>query len=325
MEFDKKDLEISDLDKVVDDLSNFIQSQTFEHFRKNGIVIGISGGIDSAVAASLAAKTIGSDKVLGLILPEKESNPESKLLAEKLAKSLKIETKTIDLTPILQSFNIYEIRESIVKKYFKTFNQNSKYRLVTQSKIDSNQMSIPYLEIFDNDQISKYKLSSTDYSTMTAATSLKLRSRMTMLYYYAEKNNYLVLGTTNKSELDVGNFVKYGDGGVDIEPLSYFYKTQIFQLAKHLNIIPEIIQRKASPDTWSFETTDEEFFYGMTYEKFDLLLYSIENNISAQIVSNILDLPLEQTELSLKNIRRKIKNSENKRNMPPQWKSNKSK
>ena len=311
----KKYFELYDISEIVKNIKIFIQNE-LKNFHKQGIVIGISGGIDSALSTSLAVKALGKEKVLGLILPEKESDPQNTILAEKFANSLKIQYEIIDITSMLDSLKIYEERESIIKKYYPSFNKNSKYRLSITSNISSNKASIPFIEILENDNISNYKISFNDYSSITAATTMKIRTRMMLLNNYAEKNNFLVLGTTNKSEYDVGNFVRYGDGGVDIEPFLHLYKTQIFQLAKYLNIFPEIIEKKPSPDTWSFDTSDEEFFYGMSYEKFDLLLYSINNNISTEIMSQNLNLSTEQTELLLKNIKRKITSSEFKRKMP---------
>jgi NAD+ synthase len=132
--------------------------------------------------------------------------------------------------------------------------------------------------------------------TLSSATSIKHRTRMSMLYFFAEKNNFAVLGSTNKSEYIQGYFVKYGDGGVDLEPIQNFYKTQIFQLGHHLKIPVDILNRKASPDTWSLEVSDEDFFYGMNYETLDTIWCAKENNISLENITKLVNLDQSQVE-----------------------------
>ncbi len=238
------------MDRIVQHLQDFIHKQVYDNFRKRGIVVGISGGIDSAISAKLCCNAVGKENVLGIILPEKESNPQSQEFAKKYCEKLGIKYEIEDITSILDSSEIYQIREKIVKKYFPDYNQSCKYRIVFSENFDSDGLSIPYLEVNDgNNQIHKIKLSLNDYFTITAATNIKHRIRMTRLYFHAEKNNFLVCGTTNKAEFQQGYFVKYGDGGVDIEPLANLYKTQIYQLGTYLDIPNEIIERKASPDT----------------------------------------------------------------------------
>ena len=278
MAFSKDILQIKDVQNIKKSLEDFIREQTFEKFRKRGIVVGISGGIDSAVVAALACNAVGKEKVLGIILPEKESNTISQEFAIKLCKKLEIEYIVDDITDILVSSSVYEIREKIVEKNFPEFNNSCKYRLIYTENFDSDGLSIPYLEIQDSqNQVHKIKISLNDYLTITAATNIKHRTRMNRLYYYAEKNNFLVCGTTNKAEFQLGYFVKYGDGGVDIEPLANIFKTQVYQLAKSLNIPNEIMERKASPDTWSFDVSDEEFFFSLTYD-------IIEVSISLRVI-----------------------------------------
>ncbi len=318
LNFTKDILKIKDTESVIKSLEDFIREQTFEKYRKRGIVIGISGGIDSAVSATLACNAVGKEKVLGLILPEKESNPESQKLAEKLCKKLKVEYVIDDITPILNSSSVYKIREQIVKKLFPNFDDSCKYRLIFTENFDNDGLSIPYLEIQDSqNQIHKFKISLNDYLTITAATNIKHRTRMSRLYYYAEKNNYLVCGTTNKAEFQQGYFVKYGDGGVDIEPLVNLFKTQVYQLAQFLDIPNEIIQRNASPDTWSFDISDEEFFFSLTYDVIDLMLYAKEKSIPINEISSILDLNEDKIKRILKSQERKWTSSRTSRNFPP--------
>tara|TARA_B100001559_G_scaffold306077_1_gene296942 strand:- start:1464 stop:2453 length:990 start_codon:yes stop_codon:yes gene_type:complete len=320
LNFTKDILQIKDIPSTVKALENFMREQTFDKYKKRGIVIGISGGIDSAVAASLACNAIGKENVLGLILPEKESNTKSQELAKKLCEKLEIKYIVDDITPILTSASVYKIREEIAQKLFSDFNNSCKYRLIFTENFDNDGLSIPYLEIQDSQNvIHKIKISLNDYLTMTAATNIKHRTRMSKLYYHAEKNNFLVCGTTNKAEFQQGYFVKYGDGGVDMEPLANLFKTQVYQLGEFLNIPNEILQRNASPDTWSFDISDEEFFFSLKYDIIDLMLYAKENSIPVNEICSTLNLNEDKVKRILKSQERKSNSSKTSRTFPPSF------
>ena len=320
LNFTKDILQIKDIPSTVKALENFMREQTFDKYKKRGIVIGISGGIDSAVAASLACNAIGKENILGLILPEKESNTKSQELAKKLCEKLEIKYIVDDITPILTSASVYKIREEIAQKLFSDFNNSCKYRLIFTENFDNDGLSIPYLEIQDSQNvIHKIKISLNDYLTMTAATNIKHRTRMSKLYYHAEKNNFLVCGTTNKAEFQQGYFVKYGDGGVDMEPLANLFKTQVYQLGEFLNIPNEILQRNASPDTWSFDISDEEFFFSLKYDIIDLMLYAKENSIPVNEICSTLNLNEDKVKRILKSQERKSNSSKTSRTFPPSF------
>lgn len=313
-------LQIKEIEKTVASIENFVKEEILEKFQRKGTVIGISGGIDSAVMASICTRSVNPNQVLGLIMPEKESDPSSQILAEKIANQLGIETKIIDITSILESFGVYENKEKIIKEKFSNFNNNCMYSVRVPSKF-GNSVGIPFLEILDDENKKhQIKISVSEFLTLTASSSIKHRVRMTLLYYYAEKNNFCVVGTTNKSEFLQGYFVKYGDGGTDIEPLSNLYKSQIYQISEFLNIPREIHEKDASPDIWSLKTSDEEFFYSVPYHIVDLILYARENNMTESEIEKISDLSLEQIKKLLQFQNQKQVKSQHMREIPHSWK-----
>ena len=142
-------LQIKEIEKTVASIENFVKEEILEKFQRKGTVIGISGGIDSAVMASICTRSVNPNQVLGLIMPEKESDPSSQILAEKIANQLGIETKIIDITSILESFGVYENKEKIIKEKFSNFNNNCMYSVRVPSKF-GNSVGIPFLEILDD-------------------------------------------------------------------------------------------------------------------------------------------------------------------------------
>ena len=312
-------IKIKNLERSVNDICDFIKNEISNKFQRSGAIIGLSGGIDSAVTAALCVKAIGPEKVLGLIMPEKESELKSQVLAKQFADKYNIKTEIIDISSILDSFGVYENKEKIVKEKFPNFNNYCKYRLVVPPKL-ANTVGIPYLDILDDkNKQHKLKIASFEFLALTAATSIKHRVRMTMLYYHGEKNNFTVMGTTNKSEYLQGYFVKYGDGGSDIEPIVNLYKSQIYQLGKFLNIPKEILTKDASPDVWSFTTNDEEFFYSVPYEIVDLILYARKNNLAVKEIQKLSNLSTENIENLLRFQNQKQNKSQHMREIPHSW------
>jgi len=233
--------------------------------KKDGYVIGISGGIDSALVTALSVKAIDKNNTFGVLMPC-ESSPNSITDAEALVQNLEIPYKIVNFK---NSFD----------HLCKNINQAS--------------------SIADNPM---------------AKGNLKARMRMSIIYAIAEAKNYLVAGTTNKSEMLTGFFSKWGDGATDVEPLAQFYKSEIYKLASFFPEIPEnTIKKPPSPDLGGGQTDEEEL--GIPYNKLDEILLALETMNIKQL--DTLDIE------TVEKVQNMVKNTEHKRNMPPMYKRTK--
>ncbi|MBM4332167.1 MAG: NAD(+) synthase [Deltaproteobacteria bacterium] len=300
-------------------ITEFIHRMTHGSFKRRGAVVGLSGGIDSAVTAALCVRALGKDRVLGVLLPEKESNPISLEYGRKEAERLGIRTIKEDITAYLGSFGIYERRNAVIKEIFPEFNDACRFHVtLPQNLLEQDRLN--YYSITMEDPAGKRqkkRISSSRWQQVSACQNVKQRVRMVLLYHYAEREKYLVAGTTNRSETAQGFFVKFGDGGVDIEPLAHLYKTQVYQLANSLGVIEEIIHRAPSPDTYSLPVTDKEFYFCLDYNLLDLLLYGYEHAVPVDQIVRELCLKKEEIERVFKDFRAKEQATWHLRSTPP--------
>lgn len=318
MDFSRSVLDI-DAEAEIVRISDFIRNITHDRYKRKGAVIGLSGGLDSAVVAALSVRALGEDKVLALFLPEKESSPISLEYGQKQAQKLRIETINVDLSENLESLGGYESRDSVIKSIFPEFDKSYKFHVtLPQDLLEKDRLNYRSLTIEDlKGNRKKTRISASDWQKISACQNMKQRLRMIQQYYYAEKNNYIVSGTTNKTEILQGLFVKYGDGGVDIDPIAHLYKTQVLQLAKALGVIPEIINRPPSPDTYSLPVTDKEFYLCLDYGLLDLLLYAYQGNVPIEQISSTLELKPEQIQRVFKDFKIKEHGTWHMREMSP--------
>lgn len=310
---------LDNVEQVVNEIVEKLRNDIMHELKRFGAIIGISGGIDSSVCLALAVKAFGSDKVRGIILPEKDSSPDSETLARLLANQFGVEVIKEDLTQILSGFKCYERRDEAVKRVFSNFDPLIwKMKInIKQGNIFSNLPPVFFLTLVDKNGNSIEKiLPVKEYLQIVAASNLKQRSRMSMLYYQAELNHYCVIGTPNKHEHEQGFFVKYGDGGADVMPIVNLYKTQVYQLARYLEIPFEIINRTPTTDTYSAEQTQEEFFYQMPYKMMDIYWYAYENGYATNEVAKIMKETPEHVEAVFRSLERKKKSTDYLRKQP---------
>ncbi len=238
--------------KLANDVSAWLK-QRFEESGANTFVMGLSGGIDSAVVCGLAARAVGKERVLGVIMPS-ASNPDDAVQANKVAQAFGVRTLTVDLTSLAQTFQA---------------------SMPTEAALDA----LNLLPSGASDDV--------DARRNLAKANVRPRLRMTTLYYVANLVKGVVVGTGNKSEASIGYFTKYGDGGVDLFPIIDLYKFEVRAVAQEIGVPQSVIDRPPSAGLWQGQTDEDEI--GLTYEQLDGALVAIEGGDTSSVDPTVLD------------------------------------
>jgi NAD+ synthase len=271
--------------------------------KRRGVVIGLSGGIDSSVTAALAVAALGRERVLGLEMPERHSAEETERFSAMLAASLGIATVKEDISGILESVGFYRRYSEAARQVVPAYGDAWKSKIVTSDVIDHPGFTVFYLVAQGPDGgVVRQRLPLKPYLEIVAATNFKQRIRKMLEYYHADRLHYGVAGTPNRLEYDQGFFVKLGDGAADIKPIAHLYKSQVYQLAEYLGIPREIRERKPTTDTYSLAQGQDEFYFSLPYAKMDLCLLGKNNGVPASQVASALGLKPEQVESVFKDI-----------------------
>jgi NAD+ synthase len=311
--FSKDILIINDVEEECCRLAANLRESLLHRLNRQGGVLGISGGIDSSVTMALAAKALGTENLLAVMLPEKDSSSDSALYAQKLADKFGVKAITENITEALQGFGCYVRRDEAVKKVFPEYDP-ALYKMkigIRSSGLYTNLPPLFSLTIVDskgNEQTKR--VPANELRQIEAASNFKQRCRMSMLYYHAERLHYAVIGTPNKHEVEQGFFVKNGDGGADVMPIAHLYKTQVYQLAHYLGIPHEIIDRTPTSDTYSAEQTQEEFFFQLPFQQMDLFWYAFKNEYDPEEVGTVMEINPDNIRKIFEGFERKIKTTE---------------
>jgi NAD+ synthase len=245
--------------------------------------------------------------VVGVLLPEKESSPDSEVLAQELADHFGVPAVTESIAAALEGVGCYRRRDEAIARVFPQYAPGWKAKIVLPGNLlVQDTLNFFLLTVISpgGEEFSK-RLPLDEYRQVVAATNFKQRMRMAMLYHHAELRNYAVIGTANRNEHDLGFFVKYGDGGVDVNPIAHLFKTQVYQLAQYLDLPESIREREPTTDTYSAGGSQEEFFYRVPFEILDVVWSGHERGVSNNEIAKALDLTIEQVERIIADITRK--------------------
>lgn len=295
-----------DSPRIADQIEQAIRDQVLGTLRRRGAVVGMSGGVDSSVVASLCARALGPDRVLGLLMPERDSSGDALRLGRMLAERLGIEHVVEDIAPALEGVGCYARQLEAIRMVFPEYGAGWRCKLTIPPLLDGDRLRLTRLTVSDpRGEQRTARMPRVPYLQMVAATNFKQRTRKTMEYYHADRLHYAVAGTPNLLEYDQGFFVKQGDGAADFKPIAHLYKTQVYALAEHLGVPEEIRRRPPTTDTFSLEQTQEEFYFALPYQQMDLCLWAHDHEVPAAEVAAELGLTVVQVERVFRDIEAK--------------------
>jgi len=263
--------------------------------RRRGVVVALSGGIDSSTVAAVCVAALGRERVFGLHMPERESSSDTVMLSRLLADSLGIDSTLEEISPILEAAGCYRRRDDAIRTVCPDYGPGYKSKIVLPSVIDSDSYRLYSVVIMAPDGTqTKHRLTPESYLGIVAATNFKQRVRKMLEYYHADRLNYIVAGTPNRLEYDQGFFVKLGDGAADVKPIAHLYKSQVYALAEYLGIPEQIRTRPPTTDTYSLPQSQEEFYFSLPYAAMDLCLFGKNNDMPIQDIATATGLTIDQ-------------------------------
>lgn len=272
--------------RIADGLRRALAAQ----LHRRGFVVAISGGIDSSACAALAVRALGPARVLGLILPERDSSDDSAERARLLAGHLGIRTETVDIAPTLQAIGCYAARDAAVANALPEYGPGWRFKIVIDGGVEGRVNTFRLVAEDPSGARHEAALALPDYLQIVAATNFKQRIRKTLEYFHADRLNYAVVGTPNRLEYDQGFFVKNGDGAADVKPIAHLYKSQVYAMARHLGLPARVCAAVPTTDTYSLAQGQDEFYFALPWREMDLALWSVDHGIGPEVLAAALGI-----------------------------------
>jgi NAD+ synthase len=287
----------------VERITTALRAQVLQRLRRKGVVLGLSGGVDSSVVAALCVRAFGPANVLAVLMPEQDCDPDSLRLGTHVAEWLGIGSVLEDITPILQGAGCYRRRDEYIRRVFPQYGPGWRSKVVLRKANGTAGYNIFHLVVRSpHGEEREARMPPEIYLGIVATTSMKQRTRKQLEYYHADRLHYAVVGTPNRLEYDQGFFVKNGDGAADVKPIAHLYKSQVYQLAAELGVPQEIRSRAPTTDTYSLAQTQEEFFFGISLRTLDVCMYALDQGLPAETVAPAVGLTPEQVAHVFKDI-----------------------
>jgi len=284
-------------------IAAMLTETVIRRFRKKGVVVGMSGGIDSSVVAALSVRVLGKERVFGLLMPERDSAGETLPLSKGLAEHLGINYAHEDISLILEAAGCYRRRDDAIRRIAPEYGPGWKSKIVLPPVVDDQRYRL-FTVVLQSPEgvLSQHQLDLPAYLGIVAATNFKQRTRKMLEYYHADRLNCAVAGTPNRLEYDQGFFVKLGDGAADVKPIAHLYKTQVYQMAEFLQLPESIRNRPPTTDTYSLPQSQEKFYFSLPYDKMDLVLYGKNHGYPPSAIGAGMGLTTAQVERVFRDI-----------------------
>jgi NAD+ synthase len=294
-----------DYEAEADRIAAKLREVTARQLHRRGLVVAISGGIDSSVSAALAVRALGPERVFTLILPEQDSSDDSAARAQILAKHLGVRTETVDIAPALAAIGCYAARDAAVRHALPEYGEGWKFKIVIDGGTEGRINRFRLIAQSPDGAMIERELPLQDYLTIVAATNFKQRIRKTLEYFHADRLNYGVVGTPNRVEYDQGFFVKNGDGSADVKPIAHLYKSQVYGMARHLGLPERVCAAIPTTDTYSLSQGQDEFYFALPYQQMDIALWALNHNVPASGLATALKISETQAQAVYDDIRNK--------------------
>jgi NAD+ synthase len=295
-----------DADVEVERIVEWMRTTVGPRLKRKGAVLGLSGGIDSSVCAALCALAFGPESVLGIMMPEDDSDRQSLQLGQQVAEHFGIPTQIEAVGEILEAAGCYARRNAAIRTVVPEFEDGWKCKIVLPPLFGPTPYRLYWLVVQSpTGDERRVRLPLSAYQAIVAATNFKQRTRQMMLYSHADRLRAAVVGTPNRLEFELGFFVKTGDGAADVKPIAHLYKTQVYQLAEALDIPDAIRRRLPTTDTYSLPQSQDEFFFGVPLAQLDRCLWGWHHAWSAAEVAPQVGLTAGEVDRVYADIRAK--------------------